>query len=218
MSLAWPKEVWMMLLQSVLTGKAREVYSALSVEQSVQYDHVKQVILNAYELVPEAYRQNFRKCRKDEKQTYTEFARNKQALFNRWCTSKEVAKDYEKLRQMILVEEFKNYLPDNIKTYIKERRADDLQQAATLANDYSLTHRRSSFVTPSNLRGSTTQVDQSNHSNPNSTPVKYKLVGYAADGQRSHQSRNGSGEPTCNYCKRHGHVNSECLDFKMEKK
>ena len=37
-SLAWPKEVWMMLLQSVLTGKAREVYSALSVEQSAQYD------------------------------------------------------------------------------------------------------------------------------------------------------------------------------------
>ena len=66
-SLAWPKEVWMVLLQSVLTGKAREFYSALSVEQSAQYDHVKQVVLKAYELVPEAYRQNFRKCRKDDK-------------------------------------------------------------------------------------------------------------------------------------------------------
>ena len=51
-SLAWPKEVWMVLLQSVLTGKTREVYSALSVEQSAQYDHVKQVVLKAYELVP----------------------------------------------------------------------------------------------------------------------------------------------------------------------
>ena len=103
-SLAWPKEVWMVLLQSVLTGKAREVYSALSVEQSAQYDHVKQVVLKAYELVPEAYRQNFRKCRKNEKQTFTEFACTKEDLFDRWCTSKEVAKNYEKLRQMILVE------------------------------------------------------------------------------------------------------------------
>jgi len=38
----------------VLTGKAREVYSALSVEQSSHYDAVKSAILKAYELVPEA--------------------------------------------------------------------------------------------------------------------------------------------------------------------
>lgn len=31
-SLNWPKGVWMLLLQSVLVGKAQEVYSAMSVE------------------------------------------------------------------------------------------------------------------------------------------------------------------------------------------
>ena len=96
--------------------------------------------MKAYKLVPEAYRQNSRKCRKDEKQTYTEFACTKEALFDRWCTLKEVAKEYEKLRQMILVEEFKSCLPDNVKTYIEEQKADSLQQAATLADGYSLTH------------------------------------------------------------------------------
>ena len=40
-SLMWPKEVWMVLLQSALVGKAREVYSTMSVEQSGQYDYVK---------------------------------------------------------------------------------------------------------------------------------------------------------------------------------
>ena len=64
-SLMWPKEVWMVLLQSVLVGKAREVYSAMTVEQSAQYDHVKQAVLKAYELVPEAYRQNFWNRRTD---------------------------------------------------------------------------------------------------------------------------------------------------------
>ena len=107
MSLAWPKEeVWMVLLQSVLTGKTKEVYSVLSVEQSSQCDQVKQVVLKVYELVPEAYKQNFRKRRKETKQTYTEFSHTKEALFDRWCTSKEVAKDYEKLCLMISVEEF----------------------------------------------------------------------------------------------------------------
>ena len=114
-SLTWPKEVWMVLLQSVLVGKAREVYSAMSVEQSGQYDYVKQAVLKVYELVPEAYRQNFRNCKIQDKQTYTEFARDKEALFDRWCASKEVAKNFEKLRQLILVEEFKSCLPSDIK-------------------------------------------------------------------------------------------------------
>jgi len=63
-SLKWPRDVWMLLLQSVLVGKACEVYSAMSIEQSSQHDLVKKVILKAYELVPKAYRQNFRNYRK----------------------------------------------------------------------------------------------------------------------------------------------------------
>ena len=50
-SLEWPKEeVWTLLLQSVLLGKAREVYSALSMDQSSDYDVVKGAILKAYKL------------------------------------------------------------------------------------------------------------------------------------------------------------------------
>lgn len=52
------------MLQSVLTGKAAEVYSALGVTESSDYEHVKSVILRAYGLVPEAYRQRFRMYKK----------------------------------------------------------------------------------------------------------------------------------------------------------
>ena len=57
-NLNWPKEHWTLLLQSVLIGKAREIYIQLSVEQSHHYETVKELILKGYELVPEAYRQN----------------------------------------------------------------------------------------------------------------------------------------------------------------
>ena len=40
-SLSWPKEIWVLLLQSVLVGKAQEIYGSLSVEQSSNYEHVK---------------------------------------------------------------------------------------------------------------------------------------------------------------------------------
>lgn len=65
-SLAWPKEVWTLLLQSALLGKAGEAYSALSVDQSSDYEMVKSAVLKAYELVPEAYRQKFRNSKKSD--------------------------------------------------------------------------------------------------------------------------------------------------------
>ena len=74
-NLKWPKEHWTLLLQSVIIGKAREIYTQLTVEQSSSYDTVKELILKTYELVPEAYRQKFRNCKKENEQTHVEFAR-----------------------------------------------------------------------------------------------------------------------------------------------
>ncbi|KAJ8049587.1 hypothetical protein HOLleu_02387 [Holothuria leucospilota] len=68
--LKWPRDKWSILIQGNFTGKAQEVYSALSIEDSMDYDKVKRAILQACELVPEAYRQKFRKYRKADTQTY----------------------------------------------------------------------------------------------------------------------------------------------------
>ena len=43
-NLEWPKRHWPMLLQSVLVGKAREIYMQLSVDQASDYDSVKQLL------------------------------------------------------------------------------------------------------------------------------------------------------------------------------
>ena len=82
----WPKENWTMLLQSILLGKAREIFSQLTVEDSANYDMVKQLILKGHELVPEVYHQKFRTLSKSSDKTFYEFAQEKAQLFNRWCT------------------------------------------------------------------------------------------------------------------------------------
>ena len=43
-NLKWPKEHWTLLLQSVVIGKAQEIYTQLSLEQSSDYDKVKAFI------------------------------------------------------------------------------------------------------------------------------------------------------------------------------
>lgn len=144
-NLEWPKKHWPMLLQSVLVGKAQEIYTQLSVEQALDYDSVKQLILKGYELVPEAYRQKFRNQEKGSRETYVEFARTKEQLFDRWCSSQEIDNNYDRLRQLILVEEFKRCIPSSVRTFIDEQKAETLENAARLADDYSLTH-KDSFV------------------------------------------------------------------------
>ncbi len=57
--LNWPRDMWALMMQCSLVGKAQEVCSALPIDDSLNYDVVKAAVLRVYELVPEAYRQSF---------------------------------------------------------------------------------------------------------------------------------------------------------------
>ena len=211
-NLNWPKEHWTLLLQSVLIGKAREIYTQLGVEQSQHYETVKELILKGYELVPEAYRQKFRNCKKDSNQTHVEFARNKEQLFDRWCCSKKIDQNYDKLRQLVLVEEFKRCIQSDVKTFLCEKQVETLEEAARLADDYYLTHKVSFIAKPKPTSShpqnkfmsgnSSGMPSQSNTSKPNSTSET--------------KSQYPLSRPTCNYCKKPGHLVSECLKLKRK--
>ena len=214
-NLKWPKEHWTLLLQSVVIGKAREIYTQLSLEQSSDYDKVKELILKAYELVPEAYRQKFRNCRKENDQTHVEFARTKEQLFDRWCSSKKIGSDYPKLRQLMLVEEFKRCINSDVKSFLDEKEVETLEKAARLADDYTLTHKvsfvskanpRKPFYPPSGHKPSPSlQSGNSNQSAPKSKPPG------------ENKGHNPLSQPICNYCKQSGHIVSDCPVLKRKR-
>ena len=87
----------------------------------------------------------FRNCKKENEQTNVEFARTKEQVFDRWCSSKEIGSDHEKLRQLMLVEEFKRCINSDIKSFLDEKQVETLEAAARLA----LTH-KVSFINKSN--------------------------------------------------------------------
>ena len=216
-NLKWPKEHWTLLLQSVIIGKAREIYTQLTVEQSSSYDTVKELILKAYELVPEAYRQKFRNCKKENEQTHVEFARTKEQLFDRWCSSKEIGSNHEKLRQLMLVEEFKRCINSDIKSFLDEKQVETLEAAARLADDYALTH-KVSFINKSNpSRRPFFPHSGSKHSPSNPPGSHSQTITPKPKPSGENKDQNPLSQPICNYCKRTGHIISECLHLKRKK-
>ncbi len=134
------------MLQCKLVGKAQEVCASLTIDQSLDYELLKKTVLQAYELVPEAYRQKFRNSEKTANQTYVEFAREKSVLFDKWCQACNIV-SLSDLRELILLEEFKKCLPDRIVIYLNEQKVASLTNAAVLADEFILTH-KSVFTVP----------------------------------------------------------------------
>lgn len=194
-SLNWPKDVWSLLLQCKLVGKAQEICSALSLEESLIYETVKSAILRAYELVPEAYRQRFRTYKRNGNQTFVEFAREKSILFDKWCVACKAA-DYGSLRELVLLEEFKCCVPERVVVYLNEQKVSSLSQAAVMADEFVLTH-KSVF---SSVRQEKTPVSSSQ-----TQPVRSKT-----SVQQPRTDRE------CFYCHKQGHIIADCLALKRK--
>ncbi len=132
--------MWPLLLQCKLVGKAQEVCSALTLEQSLDYDVMTSAVLRAYELVPEACRQKFRKHVKTSSQTFVEFAREKNILFEKWCAANKIS-TFEQLKELILVEVFKNCVSEKIVVHLNEQKMTSRIAAAIVADEFLLTHK-----------------------------------------------------------------------------
>ena len=141
---------------------------------------------------------------------HVEFARTNEQLFDRWCSSKKVGSDHAKLRQLMLVEEFKRCINSDVKAFLNEREVENLETAARLADDYALTHKasfvnkpyprkpynpQSKQITPQSKPYSSQSGPKANPSNPtdNSSP-KPKF-------SSENKGQNPLSQPICNYCK-----------------
>ncbi|KAK0156645.1 hypothetical protein N1851_000121 [Merluccius polli] len=195
-TLNWPKDVWTLLLQCKLVGKAQDVCAALTVEQSLNYDIVKASVLRAYELVPEAYRQKFRNCVKSVSQTYVEFAREKGVLFDKWCHASKT-KDFVQLRELVLLEDFKKCLPERIVVYLNEPKAVSLSQAAVFADEFALTH-KSAFLSP------VRETQRSAVNNKSRSPKSSRRNVFTGENR------------ACYYCHEAGHLISVCPVLKSK--
>ncbi|KAI5613849.1 hypothetical protein C0J50_11266 [Silurus asotus] len=154
-----------------------------------EFGTVKATVLRAYERVPEAYRQNFRNTVKSASQTYVEFACEKTTLLDKWCSASGV-RNFNQLKELVLLEEFKSCLPEQLVVHLNEQKIDTLAKAALFSDEFVLTHKV--VFSPLSSRKDV--------SAPLAKPAsKHRTVPNSSDGSRR-----------CFYCHEAGHVISNC--------
>lgn len=205
--LKWPREVWTMTLQSIFVGKAQQAYSTLSLEDAADYEKVKQAVLRIYSLVPEAYRQKYRNYQRPESLTYVEFVREKELLFDRWINSEEIT-TFEGLRNEMILEDFKSCLPKNVATFLSEHKGLIPSSAAVRADEYVLAH-KGVLLSPDRFQSNNSSFQKS------SRTFKDTVVDNSQK-ERQVTRRDHVPVAVCGYCKKRGHILSECYSLKRK--
>ena len=208
------KEKWAFLLRSALTGKALEAICTLSVEQGSDYEFLKKTVLAAYQLVPEAYRQKFRSCKKQESQTYVKFTRQKELLFDKLCHSKKVS-DFKDLKQLMLVEEFQRCVGEDVKTYLTGQKVNDLTTAAVTADEYALLHKPKQSKSDKKFYKQSSNIPNQNSFGNKNANLKN---GQNKPNRNPNSDNMHNSIPTCAYCHKKGHVMSKCFKLAQSKK
>ena len=113
------------------------------------------------------------------------------------------------LRQVMLVEDFKGCVPDDVKMHLEEQQVQELHKAARLADDYVLTHKQN-FVRVSNNPGKRRAKNGPPHFFKSVDTDKPDSISSGNNVKKETTSR-----PTviCSFCKKPGHVKSKCFAY-----
>ena len=112
----------------------------------------------------------------------------------------------------MLVEEFKRCIQSGVKTFLNEKQVETLEEAARLADDYYLTHKVSFIAKPKPT--SSHPQNKSMSGNPSGMPSQSNTSKSNSTSKTKRQYP--LSRPTCNYCKKPGHLVSECLKLKRK--
>ena len=112
----------------------------------------------------------------------------------------------------MIVEEFKRCIQSDVKTLLDEKQVETLEEAARLADDYYLTHKVSFIAKPK----PTSSHPQNKFMSGNSSGMPSKSNTPKPNSTSETKSQYPLSRPTCNYCKKPGHLVSECLKLKRK--
>ncbi|XP_021346951.1 uncharacterized protein LOC110446237 [Mizuhopecten yessoensis] len=132
----WERGNWGANLSALLRGKALDVFSRLPVEKALDFDELKNALLLRFEMTEEGFRKSFRTARPEGGETFSQFATRLQSYAERWIELSKTEKNYEKLRDLMLRDQFIHCCGQDLSLFLKERTPSSITAMAKLADQF----------------------------------------------------------------------------------
>ena len=188
----WDKSLWASYLSTLLSGAALDVYSRMSDEAAVNYDMLKEALLNRYGLTEDGYRHKFRSARPLQNENPEQLVVRLANYLDRWIELSEIdAKDAQQVKRLFIQEQFIRACPKDLAIYLGEQDVgNDLPKLTKAAERYLKAHRQQLHD------GGEMEAVRSPEVNGSQTPANKPVTREAV---------------RCYFCNGIGHKQSECI-------
>ena len=209
-SLEWPIDKWALNLSALLHGIALDVYNRQPVNDTSNYDSLKEALLRRFLLTEERFREKLRTAKPERGESFGQFMTRLEGYFNRWIELGHVDKTYQGLKDALLREQAMSVVTRNLRIFIMERKPKDIGEMSILAEQYLEVHGNTyNFA----------NVDKHRHNLAGQQQSKYPdKSNVGLDRRTSHKEDNPSvvkvdtkstyhrDTRTCNLCQKVGHI------------
>ena len=107
---AGKRDEWAVCLSPLLTRKGFQIFSSMPSDEVLQCDILKRALLKRYEKTEEGFRNKSRHTKPEQGETAHQFVARLQRYFNRWVDMSGCVKEYKELADLLIREQFVNYL------------------------------------------------------------------------------------------------------------
>ena len=135
-SLEWPIDKWALNLSALLHGIALDVYNRQHVNDTSNYDSLKEALLRRFLLTEEGFREKLRTAKPERGESFGQFMTRLEGYFNRWIELGHVDKTYQGLKDALLREQAMSVVTRNLGIFIMERKHKDIGEMSILAEQY----------------------------------------------------------------------------------
>ena len=127
------RALWARLLPSQLSPRALKAYARLSLEETKNYDTVKRIILQSYNLDSNYYLRTFRSMRRTGNSSYSMFLTNLREMMERYLDSKNI-NTFEALKEDYLREQYLSSLKDNVRSFVISKKPASALECAQMSD------------------------------------------------------------------------------------
>jgi hypothetical protein len=192
--MAWPKSEWCSVLATLLKGRALTYFHELPMTDTLSYEALSSHLLKRFLCTEEGFRSKFRSAKPEASENMPTFFARMKRYFSRWIDLASVDKDFEKLVDLCLKEQFLNSCSGSLVTFLKEAKFASVSDMVEAAERYKDAH---------------PMQDMSKHDGADSVFTNFSSVQYSRGrdgGYRGRGFRQGAGTGRGQYASGGGDV------------